>query len=277
MPVRKSKGRRRGIQNGVQRHKLRSKQLPEEELEDSICLLNRARKYLNVVLFQLGPKSFQLASSMCCKFCLTPLIIDEDGRFRVAPFPRRFLNSILLACLGITCLHKMLATIMSFTVLDVGAVSAFLCYTGFQMQFTAMCTGVGLVCLPFLSCQVLNSWNPVLLEVSDRLSQPFRSPWNNPSCCLEALLIAMGAALATFALPAFSFVFHDAPIFILPSLTLGGIYRTGDDCITELLVQLGCYIFDVIICAAVLILMVFSVQLFVLQVGCLKAFVNSLR
>ena len=280
MPVRKSRGRRRGIRRGLQRQKLRSSQLSEEDFEDGqsdFSMYIRARKYFNEIVGNWGQKCFKFTSSFCHNCCLTPVMMGEDGRFQVASFWRRMMNSVVLGFLAVTCLHKLIMTTLAFTVLPVGTMSAVLSYTGFQLQFTSMCTGIGLVFLPFLSCELLNSWNPILRDASARLGQSCRSPWSYSSSGVQVLSMAGGIVLAFFAFPAFSFIFTSTPIFLFPFLKLEGIIHDEYEWSTQLLVYILCYMFDVIVYAAVLILMGSSTQFVVLQIGFLKALVNSLR
>ena len=280
MPVRKSRGRRRGIQRGVQRHKLRSSQLSKEDLKDcqpDSSVPTEASKCLNIIVRQWSQKCFQTIAALCGNYCLTPVMMVDDGRFQVAPFCRRILNSMVVLFLAATCLHKLIMTILAFTVLPVGTMSAVLSYTGFQLQFTSMCTGIGLVFLPFLSCELLNSWNPILRDASARLGQSCRSPWSYSSSGVQVLSMAGGIVLAFFAFPAFSFIFTSTPIFLFPFLKLEGIIHDEYEWSTQLLVYILCYMFDVIVYAAVLILMGSSTQFVVLQIGFLKALVNSLR
>ena len=136
--------------------------------------------------------------------------------------------------------------------MPVGTVASAVTYAGIQMQVTAMSTGIGVVCLPCLSCELLNSWNPMLSEVAARLGQPQRSPWTYLSCSIQVLFVFAGVAVGTVAFPVFSFVFTDAPVFLFGSLKAAGLVCLDGDQLTEILIQIGCYLFDVTIYAACL-------------------------
>ena len=286
MPVRKSRGRRRGIQHGVQRHKLRSQPLNSEDSEDtptmpvsfsfSTAVLHP--RNLRALARYWAQISFNTTSSFCCTFCLAPFTRDgTTGRFEVASFWRRVIHFIITVLLYVTCAHKLVMTVLGLTVMPVGTIASAISYAGFQLQVTAMSTGMGFLFLPSLSCELLNCWNPILSEAAARLGQPLRSPWIYLSCSIQILFVFVGVAISTLVFPAFSLVFIDTPIFLFTSLKTTGLISPEGHWFSNVLMQTGCYLFDVAIYAACLSSLGFAVQYIVSEVGFLKVFVNELR
>ena len=269
-----------GTQHGVQRNKIRSRPLTQEDWEDTgpngpvVPNLSIAGRSL---AGQWAQKCFQWTSDLCCTLCLAPFMKADHGIFRIASFRSRVIHSVLITLLTLTCLHKLVVTIMAFTILPIGTTASVLSYTGFHLQMTAMALGMGLVFGPFLSCELLNSWVPTISQVTTRLRVTYRSPWTYASSSLQVLAIAAASAVAIAIFPALSFMFPTTPIFLLPSLKAAGLVCSTDDWIRELAVQLGCYIFDVGIYAASLTLMCFAAEFIVSEVGFLKLLVDLLR
>ena len=138
MPVRKSRGRLRGIQRGVQRHKLRSQPLTEEDSEQtpagsvglSFSVEALEPRNLRALARHWAQLSFNTSSNICCTFCLSPLVKDGNGLFHVAPFWRRVIHSSVMVLLYVTCVHKLVATALAFTVMPVGTMASAVSFTG---------------------------------------------------------------------------------------------------------------------------------------------------
>ena len=287
MPVRKSKGRRRGIQNGVQRHKLRSQPLAEDdwvEIEANPTSSNlytvgllKSKNNVWAVASHWAQKCFTVASSLGCTLCLVPLVKGDDGRFRVASLWRRSINGMIMALLAVTCGHKLVATILAFTTMPVGTIAKVLSYAGFHLQMTTMSVGMSLVFMPCLSCELLNGWSPTISQAASRLGLPYRSPWTYASCSIQILSTTAASVICVSVFPLLSLVFRNAPIFLLPSLKASGLVCVRDDWVTELALQFGCCLFDVCIYAACLTLTCFGSSVIFSEIGFQKALVDLLR
>ena len=122
MPVKKSKGRQKGILNGVQRHKLRSRPLVPYEFKDELSgkPALRFRKAirkpagLKRIATQWAERCFSLTSNICCTLCFTPFVKDARGNFAVASPWRRTINAVIMTLLCVTCVHKLVVTLMLF-------------------------------------------------------------------------------------------------------------------------------------------------------------------
>ena len=158
-----------------------------------------------------------------------------------------------------------------------GTMALVLSYTGFHLQMTALSVGIGFVFMPFLSCELLSSWSPTILQIVNRLSVTCRSPWTYAGCSFQVLAVAAAAAIAIAVFSSLSFIFPTTPIFLFHSLKASGFICVGDNWLTELAVQLACYIFDVGIYAASLTLMLFAAEFILSEIGLLKVLVDLLR
>ena len=284
MPVRKSKGRRRGIPNGVQRHKLQSQALTVQRwdanaTDPSLSTVGQLKSTNGVVALgsRWAQKGFNMTSSLCCGLCLVPFMKSDDGRFRVASLWRRSINAMIMALLFVTCVHKLFATILVFTIMPVGTIAAVLSYAGFHLQMTTMCAGIGFLFLPSLSCQVLNSWSPTILQAASRLRLAYKSPWSYASSSIQVLSTMAAGGVCVSVFPLLSFIFPNVPIFLFPSLKASCLVNVRDAWLTELAVKLGCWVFDVGIYAACLALVCFTNQFIVSEIGFQKALIDLLR
>ena len=288
MPVRKSQGLRRGIPNGVQRSKIRSQPLIyiEEDWRDehanSAGLSQSKARVASKILRALASQwaqtcCFDVTSSLCCTLCIVPFIKHDYGQFQVAPVWRRSINAMIMAVLFVTCMHKLVAATIAFTIKPIGIIASVLSYAGFHLQMTTMSVGTGLVFMPYLSCELLNSWSPTISQSASRLSLAYRSPRTYVSSSLQVLSTCTGSGVAITVFPALSFVFPTAPIFLYPLLKDFGVRCGRDDWLTELAVQLSCYVCDVSIYAACLLLMCFTNQLIVSEIGFQKVLLDFLR
>ena len=281
MPVRKSKGRRRGIRRGVQRNKLRSPHLTEEGLEGTdavrLPMMDSKSHVVRAFASKWAEKVFSRTSSLCCNLCLVPFVKGHNGCFELAPLWRRIIHYGIVALLLLTCVHKFVMTILAFTVLPVGTVASTLSYTGFQLQITAMGMGSGFIFFPSLSCELLNSWNHVLSEVASRLGQSPRTPWTYFSSGFQVLIAVVGCIVAAITMPCLSVLFPTTPIFLFPSLKIAGLIDLTDDYFSTIVMRIICSPFDFGVYALAITLMCFGCTFIVSEVGLLKAVVNGLR
>ena len=228
MRVRKSKGRRRGPQHGVQRNKILRRPLMREDWDDandnntaglglSMTRLLQSKE-LRRLASQWAQKCFDVTSSLCCTLCLAPLVKAGLGGFRAASFWPRVIHYVIMALLVVTCVHKLGMTVMAFTLIPFETMNAVLSYAGFHLQMTAMSVGMGFVLMPSLSCESLSSWIPTILQIVTRLGVAYRTPWTCASCSFQVLAVAATTAIAIAVFPSLSFIFPTAPIFVFPSL-----------------------------------------------------------
>ena len=179
----------------------------------------------------------------------------------------------------VTCLHKLIVTVVYFVGQYDTAAVAVMSYTGFHLQMTAVCAGIGLIFMPHLSCELLNSWEVVLLEVASRLGRPARSPWSSFSSCFQVISTTAAAIVATFTFPLQGFVFPTAPVFVFGSLTAFELIElpADEDWVFGVGLRAVCFLADVSIYGASLALMSFSMVCMLSQIGVLKVLVKELR
>ena len=285
MPARKSKGYQKGIQNRVQRHKLRSRPPVPHEAEDeptkhtalSLCKFIRSPAELKRLATLRAEQYFNLTSSISCILCFTPYLKDGNGRFRIATSWRRIIHVVIMFLLGITCVHKLVMTMMLFVMQNESTTVMVLSYVGFHLQFTAMCEGLGFIFMSYLSCESLTSWNLMNLEVASRLGQIPRSPWSSLSASLQVLSISIGLGVPLFVFPLFSFIFPTMPIFAFQSLKISGLFEVPDDWIFNVAIRAVCYLVDFSIYGASISLMEFVTQFIVTEIANLKTLLSDLR
>ena len=284
MSVRKSQGRQRGIQRGVPRHKLGGRPRfshGSKEKTRTVSGLKKARLPgfgFKRVASQWAERSFYRAARICCIFCLIPFTMDDKRSFTVAPFWRVSVHALIMVFLFVTCFQKLILAIVYFVgQFDTNTV-AILSYTGFQIQITALCSGMSIMFMPFLSCELLNSWRVMLWEVASRLDRPICSPWSSLSFSVQMLSTCVGAVVTALSFPLLSFMFPMTPSSVFRSLSAAGLIdNVMDTWILLIGVWFVCYVTDVAMYGACLSLMTFVTGFVMAEVGVLKTLLNELR
>ena len=140
-----------------------------------------------------------------------------------------------------------------------------------------MYSGIGFMLMPSLSCESLNNWGLMLLEVASRLGQVPRSAWSSTSTSLQVLSMSEGVLVAFVGFPLFSFIFPNMPIFLFQSLKATGLVNIPEDWAFSAAVGVICYLIDVSIYGSVTLVMAFSYTFSVTEIGNLKSLFNDLR
>ena len=241
MPVGKTRGRRRGIKKGVERHKIGSQPFTEESSAETntcdahVSLSSAGRKLIKmrVLASQWAGKSFKVTSRLCCALCIVPFIRDKDGRFEVASAWRRSINAMIMALLFVTCVQKLVVNVMALTIMPVGTTATVPSYAGFHLQMTTMGTAVGFVFLPSLSCELFNSWNPTIWQAGCRLGVTCPSPLTYLSSSVQVLSTVGASGVCVFIFPLLQLVFPNVPIYLFPSLKASGLVCITDGGVKE--------------------------------------------
>ena len=296
MPVRKSKGRRRGIPHGVQR-KLCIRAFSQRQLggnqDDGPDEVNLSTDQpgnfnddLRAVTSVWAEKAFVAIVNICSKLCLVPMVRGYNRRYETAPFWHKTISCTILTLLVLNCIHKFLTTILAVMgIIPVGTAAAVASYIGYQVQMTGVCGGLGFVILPSLTCEVINSWNPTISQVTSRLGghspkNPL-TPWANLSCSLQVLATSSGLVLLFLIMSTFPLLFPTLPITWFNSLKIGGLMEDMDDADGDhwgtFLIHIVCTLIDMVISAVTLGKIGFAIQFIISEMGLLKLFVNSLR
>ena len=285
MPVRKSRSRRKGIQNGVQCHKLRSRPLDPHDTEVELTnhtafslreVIRRPAELKRLVTHR-AEQCFNLTSTICCILCLTPYLKDNNGRFGVTKSWRRAIHVVIMSLLCITCIHKLAVTMILFVMQHDTTTVMVLSYGSFHLQFTTMCYALGFILMPSLSCVSLNNWNFMNSEVALRLGEIPRSPWSSLSASLQVVFITVGLAVAFLIFPLLSFIFPTIPVFAFQSLKVSGLFEFPDDWLFNTAMQAICYMIDCSVYGSSVSLMGFSSQFVVTEIANLRTLFSDLR
>lgn len=151
-----------------------------------------------------------------------------------------------------------------------------LSYVGFHWQLVTMSSAIGFIFMPSLSCESLNNWNLLISEVASRLGQTRRSPWCSLSASLQVLFVSQGVVAALAGFPLFGFIYPTMPIFLFGSLNASGLIDLPDYWILNTAIRVICYLVDVSIYGAVMLLMGFATQFIVTEISNLKTLFNDL-
>ena len=226
--------------------------------------------------------------NFCCKLCLVPFAQDyKNGRYETAPLWHKMISYAVLALLVLTCIHKLVMTMMGITgIIPVGPAALIVSYIGYQIQMTATCALLGFVILPSLSCELLNCWIPTLAVLPSRLgrdstSKELVTPWNDLSCSLQVLASFAGLVLLFLIQSTFSLLFPKLPITLFSSLKIGDLLEDDSDAdgdhLGKILIHIICSVVDMGIYAISLVAVGLAIHFIISEVGFLKVFVHKLR
>src|SRR4051794_29629366 len=99
MPIRRSKGRQRGIERGVQRHKIRGERSQPAHN-------NAASAGIEHLIRHWAESCCRTTTSLSQNLCIVPLVTGPDGRVSVAPLWRRGIHVTITLALGLSTVHK---------------------------------------------------------------------------------------------------------------------------------------------------------------------------
>ena len=222
---RKARGRRRTLQPGVQKHKIRSKNFDEEGILD---LLEQFIPQTNLHrLFNLAEKSFQLFTKINCKLCLIPYSLSDDGKLEPISRTKLWIHYLVLSVLAVSMMHKLIIFIflISSGTLDTetffcGAVS--LCYV------VAFSLSSSTLILPEETMDMINGWPKILMHFPDEDGKVMLLVANTKTAVviLEIAILMMVIASAGSG---FSIVFRALPVTILVAAETAGLITTTSE------------------------------------------------
>ena len=222
---RKARGRRRTLQPGVQKHKIRSKNFDEEGILD---LLEQFIPQTNLHrLFNLAEKSFQLFTKINCKLCLIPYSLSDDGKLEPISRTKLWIHYLVLSVLAVSMMHKLIIFIflISSGTLDTstflcGAVS--LCYlVGFSASSSDLI-------LTDVTMDLINGYPKIMMHYSDEDGKVMPVIANTKTAVVIAgtAILMMLIALAASGI---SIVFRAVPVTILVAAETAGLITTTSE------------------------------------------------
>ena len=238
--VKKSRSKKRGIRQGVQRHKIG----PAKDTGRSSHLID-SEGMIGRLVFNGGKKYYNALTNLCTLLCFIPLQINGDGKkFELAARWRRMLH-ILFIVFYISCMvHRFGVTIYLMTQEGELNLTTFLCGTSFLTVFLPVCLASGSSWTTLEMQGLLNSWDSVLKSLGEVTGEHIEI-LSNAQLCLEIIAMTWAAQIAGINAAGFSIVFEDLPVSVLPTFKrLGMIPGTS---LPIIVWQIGLFPFELLI------------------------------
>ena len=151
--VKKSRSKKRGIRQGVQRHRIG----PSQVNGRGSRLLN-PKGMIGRLVFNGGKKYYDTLTNVCTLLCLIPLKFNRDGnKFDLAARWRRMFHNILVLFYVSCMVHRFGVTVYLMTQEELN-IATFLCGTSFLTLFLPVCTASGSSWTTLEMKGLLNSW-----------------------------------------------------------------------------------------------------------------------
>ena len=200
----RSTGKKRGIQRGVAKHKIRSKPLAANFAGEWKVLGLKESVY-----FLLGKRCFDFWFYWSEKLYLAPFTRTATGQYVPLDRGSKLAHNFAWFLMFLILLHKSwgLAVILLYEELKV---ETFMCISHFLACFIPFCISFGTILRPQETMDLLNSW-PHILSCLKELRKNVPSPFDDVSlaCKLMAVLVVTQGAAASAAL--FSLAFSSLP------------------------------------------------------------------
>ena len=215
----KSTGKKRGIQHGVGKHKIRSKPLKAKEGERTVFGIGES------VYFSLGRKCFEFWFHCCEKLYLAPFTRTEDGEFVPVNHKSTFIHRCAWFVKFLMLLHKLggLAKMLLFEELKI---ETFMCTSLFLIYFVAFSISVGMIARPTETMDLLNSW-PYILSCLKDIREDVPSQFDDLSEALKLMAVLLATQGIAVAAALLSLAFSTLPTCYFPAAESLGLIPEG--------------------------------------------------
>ena len=212
----RSTGKKRGIQRGVAKHKIRSKALNGTPGGGRIFLGIEESAY-----FSWGKRCFDFWFFCCQKLYLAPFTRTATGQYVPWDGKSKHIHYFTWFLMFLILLHKAwgLSIILLYEELKM---ETFLCISLFLVYFVPFCVSLGVIARPKETMDLLNSW-PIILSCLKEVRHDVSSPFDDMSEAFEliALLLMTQGIAVTAAL--LSLAFSTLPTCYFPLLERMGL------------------------------------------------------
>ena len=166
MPRARNGRRRRGIQQGLQRHKAGARLLNNEENED-LYLTEEKRSILDKYWEKLGSTCFNMNASLSYFFCAVRLEKDVEGNLQPSCWWKSVLFYIFYSLIGLSVAHRALVCIELFRTGARFDLKTFLCLWGLVVSVAATIGGRGVVGQETATIGLFKSWSFLLNHLKE--------------------------------------------------------------------------------------------------------------
>ena len=217
----RSSGKKRGIQRGVPKNKIRSK--PQTNKSDG---KRRVFGIEESVYFSLGKRCFDFWFFWSEKLYLAPFARTATGNKYVPLGGRRKdVHYFAWFFMFLMFLHKTWGLVVILLSQEL-KMETFMCISQFLFYFDTFCLSLGVIVRPQETMDLLNSW-PILLSFLKELRNDVPSPLDDISLALELIalfLMTQGVAVTSALL---SLAFSTLPTCYFPLVESLGLIPDG--------------------------------------------------
>ena len=215
----RSTGKKRGIQRGVAKHKIRSKPLKGKEGEQTVLGIGES------VYFAIARKCFELWFYWCGKLYLAPFARTATGEYVPLDPRSKLIHYVVWSLKFLMQLHKLggLGVMLWHGELRI---ETFMCTSHFLIYLTSFSISIGMIARPKETIDLLNSW-PYILSCLRELRKDVPSPFDDLSAALKIIAVLVATQGIAFAAALLTLAFSTLPTCYFPAAEYLGLIPDG--------------------------------------------------
>ena len=263
----RSTGRKRGIQRGVGKHKIKIKKLPKKT-EETLFGVDKS------VYSATGEKCFEFLYQGSVFFQLVPFRRTATGQYVPLNWKQKLAHYAVLSLSAASTLHKTLGT-LEFLLFEELKVETFMCISLFLICLISMMVSLGVWARQEETMDLLNAWPHILACIQEIREGPPLSPFDDMSTALKlsaAVLVAQGIAFNALLL---TIIFDNLPVCLFPVAEGLGLIPEG--ILPHYGWQLLFYPLEYLTYLAPMFIAPYSGGILLVLVGVLKLYLQELR
>ena len=263
----RSTQKKRGIQRGVAKHKIRSKPLKQKEHQKKVLGIPES------FYFAVGKNCFEFWFFCCRKLYLIPFTRTAQGDYVALEGSRKRIHYLVWFIKFLVLLHKTwgLAAVLLFEELKT---ETFIILSLFMVYFVSFCISFVVLARPKETMDLLNCW-PLVLSCLKELDLEASSPFDDISEVLMLVTVMIVTQAIALAAALLSLAFDTLPVCYYPTLYKLGLIPEG--VLTRFGWQLIFAPLEYATNIHPMLSAPFSGGIFIILVGVFKIFSNGMR
>ena len=215
----RSTGRKRGIQRGVGKHKIKIKPL-EGEKSEAVFGLHKS------VYASLGEKCFEILYQGSVFFQLIPFRRNAAGEYVPLNWKQKIGHYAVLSLGFVILLQKTLGT-LELLLFEELKIETFMCLSLFLIYMVATMIGLGVWARPEETMDLLNSWPRILSCIQEIREEPALGPFDDISTTLKVITVLLVTQGIAFAAALMTIIMSNLPICLFPMAESLGLIPDG--------------------------------------------------
>ena len=212
-------GKRRGIQRGVAKHKVRSKPVAGLEGERTVFGVRES------VYFSIGRKCFEFWLHYGGKLYLVPFAQTSRGEYVSLDRRGTLIHYFVWLIKFLMLLHKFVGLVI-MGLQEGHKVETFMCASHFLIYLVSFCVSLVMVAKPQETMDVLNSF-PYVLSCGEKLRKGAPSMFDDLSASLKIIAVLLATQGIALVGPLLSLAFRALPTCYFPAAEYFGLIPQG--------------------------------------------------